>query len=62
MTAEELVDASEGARLTGLSKVTLYKLARQGKIRSFKVFSALRFRRGDLLSLIRERIAGLPQP
>ncbi len=54
MEADDLVDASEGERLTGLSRATLYKLARQGRIRSFRVLSALRFRRADLLALIRE--------
>jgi predicted DNA-binding transcriptional regulator AlpA len=52
---DDLVDASEGVRLTGLSKATLYKLSRTRRIRSFKVLSALRFRRGDLLALVREK-------
>lgn len=52
---DDLVDATEGERLMGLRKATLYKLARQGRIRSFKVLRALRFRRGDLAALITER-------
>ena len=50
-----LVDAAEGERLTGLAKATLYKLARQGRIRSFRVLDrALRFERADLVALVEE--------
>jgi excisionase family DNA binding protein len=61
MTSEQeqdLVGVSEGERLTGLSRATLYKLARQGRIRSFKVLTALRFRRADLMALVCERRSG----
>ena len=55
MADSELVDVYEGARATGLAPTTLYKLARQRRIRSFKVLSTLRFDRSDLLALVKER-------
>jgi excisionase family DNA binding protein len=59
MTVHDLVDVKEAARLTGLDKTTLYKLARKGHLRSFKVMgTALRFERGDLLALIEESPRG----
>jgi excisionase family DNA binding protein len=52
----DLVNVNEAARLTGLDKSTLYKLARQGRVRSFKVLgSALRFDRTHLQALVAER-------
>ena len=53
MQAERhLVDVAEAQRLTGLAKATLYKLARQGRIRSFRVLGrARRFEQADLLAL-----------
>lgn len=58
MGTQDLVDVNEGSRLTGLDKATLYRLARQGRIRSFKVLgTALRFDRADLLKLVEERPA-----
>ncbi len=58
MGTQDLVDVNEGSRLTGLDKATLYSLARQGRIRSFKVLgTALRFDRADLLKLVEERPA-----
>ena len=54
-----LVDATEASRLTGLAKPTLYKLARQGHLRSFKVLRrALRFDRADLMRMVEERPRG----
>ena len=51
-----LVDATEASRLTGLAKTTLYRLARRGHLRSFKVLSrALRFDRTDLMKMVEER-------
>jgi helix-turn-helix protein len=55
MAERELVDVYEGARATGLAPTTLYKLARQRRIRSFKVLTTLRFDRSDLLALVKER-------
>jgi hypothetical protein len=52
---QHLVDVVAAERLTGLAKATLYKLAREGRIRSFKVLSALRFEQADLLALVKER-------
>ena len=54
-----LVDIGAAERLTGLAKATLYKLARQGRLRSFRVLGrALRFERADLLALVEERVPG----
>jgi excisionase family DNA binding protein len=56
MEPRELLNVNEAARLTGLEKQTLYRLARQGRVRSFKVLGrALRFDRGDLVALATER-------
>ncbi len=55
MIQRDLVDVNEGERITGLDKSTLYRLARLGKIRSFRVLSALRFERADLLALVKEQ-------
>ena len=52
---KRLIDANEGAIFTGLRPETIRKLASQGKIRSFKVLGALRFRQEDLQKLITER-------
>ena len=53
-----LVDITEAARLTGLAKATLYRLARDGDIRSFRVLgNTLRFNRVDLDRLVVERPA-----
>jgi excisionase family DNA binding protein len=50
----ELVDIQEAKRITGLDPQTLYRLARQGRIRAFTVLRrARRFSRVDLQSLIR---------
>jgi excisionase family DNA binding protein len=58
MKSRELVDVNEAERLTGLKQQTLYKLARQGRLRSFKVLGrALRFERADVLALVQERPA-----
>ena len=52
----DLVDISEGERITGLAKATLYKLARHSEIRSYVVNGrAVRFDRADLERLVVER-------
>ena len=57
-TGRDLIDVSEGERLTGLARTTLYKLARLGEIRSFVVRGrAVRFDRADLHRLVVERPA-----
>lgn len=59
----DLVDGTEGERLTGLTKATLYRLAREGRIRSFKVLGyAVRFDRADLQRLVVERPATCGTP
>ncbi len=58
MQDHDLVDVGNASRLTGLDKTTLYRLARERRIRSFKVLgTALRFERADLLTLVQERPA-----
>ena len=37
MQDHDLVDVGNASRLTGLDKTTLYRLARERRIRSFKV-------------------------
>ena len=57
MTAQhnDLIDVSEAARLTGLQKPTIYKLARDGRLRSVRILRrALRFRRADVEALVRQ--------
>ena len=55
MSSRYLVDVREAVKLTGLDKATLYRLARQGRLRSFKVLGrSLRFERADLLDLAKE--------
>lgn len=56
MEKRDLVDVTEAARLTGLDKATLYRLARQRRLRSFRVLGrALRFDRKDLSRLVEEQ-------
>ena len=44
MQDHDLVDVGDASRLTGLDKTTLYRLARERRVRSFKVLgTALRF-------------------
>ena len=52
----DLIAAAEASRLSGLTKPTLYKLARDGRLRSFRVLgNAIRFDRADVLALAEER-------
>jgi excisionase family DNA binding protein len=54
----ELITVSEAAKITGLDKMTIYRLARTGRLRSFKVLgTALRFDRRDVVALLHERPA-----
>ena len=56
MHGSELVDVNEGARVTGLRPQTIYRLARKGRIRSFKVLRhRVRFDRDDLAALVEEK-------
>ena len=50
MKTGELVDVREATRLTGLSAPTIYRLARQGRLKSVRVLS--RGRRFDLESVL----------
>jgi len=52
--------AKEGYLITGLRPATLRKMAWEGRIRSFKIMGAVRFRRADLEALIIERPAKDP--
>lgn len=56
MRQEELfLTADEGALIVGLRPATLRKMAWEGRIRSFKIMGAVRFKRVDLEALITER-------
>ena len=51
----ELIDVAEAARLSGLDKYTLYRLARQGRLRRFKVLGrSVRFERSEVLALAKK--------
>jgi hypothetical protein len=39
MEPRDLVNVTEAVRLTGLEKATLYRLARQGRVRAFRVLN-----------------------
>ena len=52
---DDLVDINEAKRVVGLDKSTIYKLSREGRLRSYRVLSALRFRRADLRALVKPR-------
>jgi len=52
--------ADEGYLITGLRPATLRKMAWEGRIRSFKIMGAVRFKRADLEALIVERPAKDP--
>jgi len=52
----DLVDINEAARVTGLNPQTIYRLARERRIRSFKVLrNRVRFDRDDLAALVEEK-------
>jgi excisionase family DNA binding protein len=56
MNNPDLVDVHEGQRITGLEPQTIYRLARQGRLKSFRVLNrALRFERSDLEALVRQQ-------
>jgi excisionase family DNA binding protein len=49
----DLITINDAQRLTGLEKGTLYRLARHGRVRAFKVLGrAIRFERADVLGLL----------
>lgn len=53
MHSPDLVDVNEGARLTGLRPQTLYRLARHGQLRAFRILRrTVRFDRAELLKLV----------
>jgi excisionase family DNA binding protein len=52
---EELLTLDEAARLLGLSRSTLHRMLRQGKLRGFKVGRQWRFRRAELTKFGRMR-------
>jgi excisionase family DNA binding protein len=54
-STRDFVDAGEASRLVGLDRSTLYRLARDGRVRSFRILDRVRFERSDLLALIKER-------
>ena len=40
---EKLYSAKELADIVGLSKITLYRLAKEGKIKSYRIGTSIRF-------------------
>jgi excisionase family DNA binding protein len=53
MSDFDLVDVNEASRLTGLNQQTIYRLARQGRIRRFRLLRrTVRFSRTELMSLV----------
>ncbi len=57
MKEERLLTAEQAAQIVGLRPATIRKLAWERKIRSFKIFGAIRFKRSDVEALIVERPA-----
>lgn len=56
MQQSDLIDINEAARITGLNPQTIYRLARERRIRSFRVLRRrVRFERGDLAALVEEK-------
>ena len=56
MQHTDLVDINEAVRVTGLHSQTIYRLAREHRIRSFRVLRRrVRFERQDLTALVSER-------
>jgi excisionase family DNA binding protein len=51
----DYVDIREAMRMTGLKDQTIYRLARQGRVRKVKILgSRVRFSRADLAALVEE--------
>lgn len=46
---EKLYSAKEFADIVGLSKLTLYRLAKEGKIKSYRIGSSIRFNLEDFV-------------
>jgi excisionase family DNA binding protein len=56
------VAIGEAVRLTGLNPQTIYRLAREGRVGSFRVLNrSVRFDRSDLLKLLEARTKNPPQ-
>jgi excisionase family DNA binding protein len=54
---DDLIDAREASRLTGLKVRTFYRLASQGRIPAFRVLRhSLRFKRRDVLALVKPHV------
>jgi excisionase family DNA binding protein len=49
---DEILTAAEAAALLRIHQKTVYKLAEQGKIPSFRIGRAWRFKRSDLLAVV----------
>lgn len=53
MNRPHLIDIATAAQLTGLDKSTIYRLARLGRLRTFRPLGrAVRFDRAQVLSLL----------
>lgn len=46
---EKLYSAKEFTDIVGLSKLTLYRLAKEGKIKSYRIGSSIRFNLEDFV-------------
>ncbi len=58
---ENLMDIKQTAEYLQMNKMTIYKLARQGKIPAFKVASEWRFRRDLIDAWLMSQIKGKPE-
>ena len=60
-TPRDLIGIVDAVRLTGLDKHTIYRLARCGRLRSYRVLGrALRFSLTDVQSLVKVRPVANP--
>jgi hypothetical protein len=55
----KLMDVAEAPRFVSLDRSTLYRLAREERVRSLCILNPVRIERGDLLSMIEEKRAKL---
>jgi hypothetical protein len=51
LSAADLIDVHEAARITGLCEQSIYRLSKLGRLRTFRTANRLRFDRADVLRL-----------
>ena len=49
---EELLNSSQTSKLLGVSKVTLHKWKLEGKVKSYRIGTRIRFKRAEVLSAL----------